>query len=670
MENNSKGKDKLIGSLAILKSQMILGQDFISTYIPFVARVLLNINTEAGIQINDVIEGFSKEYGFTIDRPAMTTLLNKCARDELIKKKKDARYEIALDKCEKVAINMHSVNMQYQKYNEIVTKLKRFYYDEYGIEMEIDEVETKLMSFFDEHSAKTIITKFDDISEDPHSSKQHQYVISKFIKKCQYDDQPTYQLIIDLAISYLFTSAIAYGGDDEQTKIDGYKDLILYLDTPFVLRVLGLNGEEMKDATKVMLDQLYEMNCRFYVFSHTFDEIVQILNDCYKWIEDVHYNAVYASDALRTFVEKKFTKADVQEYIDTLESKLKFYKIKIDEEDYYSGKYYKSQIDEEEIQKKIIQVYRESSTSFDEHSKKATIEFDSKSLSIILKLRNNVCSRTYKQAKYTLLTTNTTLAYVTRLFDEELNPSGRYHIYPCITDVFLGTTMWLGAPINRLESFSEKKLLADCMSIIEPSDELIRRLQDSITKAFEDETITEDQYYLLKSKAFSNDYVMKRTLGDELYFTDAITEEILEDIEKQIVQPYKKEIENLSGSLTRETKEKNDALKEIQAIKSAEQEKKEQEKQKEIGYEERAEGLITNISKVLVGCFVIPIATTIINIAGLITIQKKYIWICIISILILPTVDYLLVKKEGQVHKFIKNMLVKRYKMKDYKRTL
>ena len=51
MKNSNWGKDKLIGSLAILKSRMVFGNDFISTYIPFVARVLININSEKGTAV-------------------------------------------------------------------------------------------------------------------------------------------------------------------------------------------------------------------------------------------------------------------------------------------------------------------------------------------------------------------------------------------------------------------------------------------------------------------------------------------------------------------------------------------------------------------------------------------------------------------------------------------
>ena len=226
MKKSNWSNDKLIGSLAILKTRMVLGDDFISTYIPFVAHVLVKLNTDNGLSISDIIEEFGKEYGFSINRSAMTTLLNKCAKAGLIRKKKNATYDVILDKCDAVAINTHEVNLQYQKYNEVVNKLQRYYEEEYNISLNLHEVETLLMSFLNDNSAKTIITHFDNIQQEEHSSKQHNYIISKFIKKCQEQDVVTFQLITDLAVSYLFTSAIAYGEGDEKTRIDSYRDLM------------------------------------------------------------------------------------------------------------------------------------------------------------------------------------------------------------------------------------------------------------------------------------------------------------------------------------------------------------------------------------------------------------------------------------------------------------
>lgn len=670
MEKIDLGKDKLIGSLAILKANIVEGKNFISAYIPLVARVLIDNNSEDGISVQNVIDGFESEYGFSIARPAMVTILNKCAKEGIIRKRKNAVYEIVLDKCEAVAINKHDVNMQYQKYNDVVRKLSEYYKSEYNLTMDNQDIESLLMSFLDENSSKTILTKFDNILDQNHTMKQHHYIISKFIKRCQIEDVVTFQLFIDLAVSYLYTSAIAYGVDDEQTRIDAYKDLIIYMDTPFVLRVLGLNGKEIQEAAKAMLNQLYDMNCRFYIFSHTYEELCQVLKDCYKWIEDPQYNAFYASYALRTFVEKKFTKADVQEFIDTLESKLKFYKIQIDDTDYNTGKYYKSPLDEGEIEGRIVQTYREGSSFFDENTKKTTITYDAKSISNVLKLWDKKISRTYKQAKYVLLTTNITLAFVTRQFDEQMNPSIINNVYPCITDVFLGTNMWLGAPVKKMQDFSQKKLLADCMSIIEPSDALIRKLQDSIKKALEDETITEEQYYLLKTRAFSNDYVMQKTLGDEKCFSDTITEELLEDIENEIIQPYQNKIDLLSESLMNERKEKDDAISKIERINSNEVEKKKAEEIKQQEYFDRAEKIISVISNIVFGCIIIPLASTIINVSGLYKVPDILLRISIIMVLLLPFLGWLVSSKNTKIHQLTKNILIKKFKVDDYKKTL
>ncbi len=108
MESNW-GNDRLIGSLAILKSGLISGKDFISTYIPFIARILLDYNSEIGIDIHQIMEGFGKEYGFSINRQAMTSLLNKCAREGLLVKRKNATYSVNVDKCEARAIKPSAV---------------------------------------------------------------------------------------------------------------------------------------------------------------------------------------------------------------------------------------------------------------------------------------------------------------------------------------------------------------------------------------------------------------------------------------------------------------------------------------------------------------------------------------------------------------------------------
>lgn len=546
---NDSTSDKLIGSLALLKAGF-LEKDFISTYIPFVSTVLYkNSLTDDTMKIETIISSFTKEFGFTIERSPMTTLLNKCMKLNILSKCKNATFVVNKEVCSKYKIDTNRICEQEIKYSVIIQKLIGFYKEKFNINISLEDAETNLLIFLDENSCKTLIVKFNELNSKEQTKKQHQYIISSFIKDCNDNDIATYYLIRDLATAYLMSSAIAYNETDKQSAENGFKNLIIYLDTPLVLRVLGLNETSMQDAALTMMKRLSDLGSTFRIFSHNYNELSQILSDCLRWIENDKYDDFHASIALRTFVSKEFTKLELQSYIDSLIYKLKYYKITIDDEDYYAGKYYNLQIDEPEIERNIIAVYKNHSQTFNPSEKASTIDYDVKSISAIFKLWGNNISRTYSQAKYIFLTTNTTLPYITRKYLLKDNKNYSYKIYPCLTDVFLGTNIWLNAPIEKVDDFSQKKLLADCMAILQPTDQLINALQNSIEHCLIDASITQSQYYLLKAKAYENNYLMHHTLSDETNFTDKITEEILQDIEASITEPLRKEIETLQKNL-------------------------------------------------------------------------------------------------------------------------
>lgn len=378
--------------------------------------------------------------------------------------------------------------------------------------------------------------------------------------------------------------------------------------------------------------------------------------------------------ALRNFVERRFTKADIQEYIDTLEEKLKYYKIQIDDEDYYAGKYHKNQVNDKIIEEGIINIYKINSPQFNQKKKESTIAYDVKSISAILKLWGNKKARTYRQIKYVFVTTNTTLAYMTRKCLKEENTNHSYKIFPCITDVYLGTNIWLGSPVEKIEDFSQKKLLADCMTLIEPSDSLIQVLQAAIEKALADSTITQNQYHLLKQKAFTNNYVMNRTLGDETKFTDKITEELLQDIENEITNPYKEQIVFLNQSFEKATAEKNELSNQIDRRKQRDEENKRRKREINNILQEKARKRINYSINILCAGLFIPVTSFICAISSILPLSKTEKDITLlISAMVALTMGVLVTVIKTNMYN-IKNKLEKWYykklKLKEYKRKL
>lgn len=668
MEKNVS--DKLIGSLAIFKSGLV-ERDFISSYIPFVATSLLSTsNAGETVNIEHVSNHFEDLFGFCIDRAPMTTILNKCAKNGLISKRNDGTFVIDKEGCKQKAISEGKVASQKEKYEEVISRLIGFYKKQYEISISEDEAEKHFLNFLSENSAQTLIVDLKFVDEE-YTTKQHSYIISMFIRWCCNNDKHIFGLIMDLAMGYLMSSALAYDtGYDERTQEDAFCNLVIYFDTPFLLRVLGLNDEAMQEAALSMLEQLREMKALFKIFAHTYDETERILKDCLRWIEDENYDESHASMALRTFVKRSFTKADVQEYIDTLDAKLKYYGISIDENDYYVGCYYSNCVDETLIKESIIDAYKKSNFMFDLKQKESTIDCDVRSISAILKLRGKKTARTYRQARYVLLTTNTTLAFVTRHYLKDENPSDRYSVYPCITDVYLGTNIWLGAPVKKIENFSEKKLMADCMSMIQPSERLISTVQDYINKAFRDKTITSNQYYLLKRKAFDNDYLMNHTLGDETKFTDKIIEERLEEIERDIKAPLENDNRDLLASLA----ESQAANAMLDSQVTAYREREEQDEERNRKLMQLAENNVKRAVDVMIVGIGIPLLSFICGISGVLPFSRTVkAWLTVISGLLAFTFAILVLAIKYNLAK-CKDRLIRevyrRKKIREYKRSL
>lgn len=123
---NNEKSERLIGSLALMKTELI-EKDFISSYIPFVATALLELETKDDtIQIPQLLEEFSHLYGFTIDRAPMITILNKCTKNGLVEKRRNGTYTIVKDACETKAISKQAFEDSQNKYSAIILKLKLY----------------------------------------------------------------------------------------------------------------------------------------------------------------------------------------------------------------------------------------------------------------------------------------------------------------------------------------------------------------------------------------------------------------------------------------------------------------------------------------------------------------------------------------------------------------
>lgn len=541
IEMNNIGVDTLLGSLALLRIN-VLSSDYITSFVPFVATLAIKKRYDI-VDIDTICIDFQNEYGFVVPRIPMVAVLNACAKKDIIRRQNDGMYHVIHRKAHELCFSEESKEKSLL-YHKVVEDFCMFAKMEFNVDLTNEDGEEILLSFINENSSKTLILPAIDKVRPDNLSKKHFLMIAKYIKKIEKDNYDIFKIVQDISTAHIISSSLINELKNENTDIltGMYHSLVLYLDTPVILKILGLNTFEMQESYLMLIKQLKERNNVLKIFQHTFDELYDILSDCERWIENPLYKAQYASPALKTFIEKKFTAKEVGLFIEHLEDKLHEVGIEIDYTDYYAPSYNYLQIDDTIIRNEIIEFYKRNSPGFVYETKEQTIERDVKSISAIFKLRRKKTYTSYKSAKYLFITTNTSLAYISKKSTKIENPSYRYGIYPCITDVVLGTDIWISSPIEKVSTFSRKKLLADCSAAIQPTDQLISKLSDSIEKLYREQRLSYDDYYLLKSRAFKENYIVNKTLNDENVFSDRITEEILEDIKSEIQAPLQETI--------------------------------------------------------------------------------------------------------------------------------
>lgn len=116
----------------------------------------------------------------------------------------------------------------------------------------------------------------------------------------------------------------------------------------------------------------------------------------------------------------------------------------------------------------------------------------------------------------------------------ETKENGQHFTIPtCLTDVFIGTIIWLQSP-QKVENLNEKKFIADCYSFVQPSDALIKAYVTEIDKLKAEKHINQDEYFLLRTHRVSLNLLETTTMGDPEAFNGESIDEILDTIIKSI----------------------------------------------------------------------------------------------------------------------------------------
>lgn len=544
MQITQSNNSKVLTSLALMETSL-LSQDYLSTFLPFIATLALK-NDYEHVDIGVVVQDFKREFGINIPRAPMQSILSRAVNKGLVVASQDGKFvpvknEIQkfsfLSKQSESSISIHSV----------INHFISFANEYHKIAFSQDEAIDVFIGFLDEYSPKTIAGNTEEIEKEELISKRNLYLMGEFIQLVFTSDVQLFEIIRKLAMVYLVAVALTYDLSAD-TRAQEFNNLTIYLDTPIVLRLIGLQTKELEDSYKEMFESFTEtIKPTYMIFQHTLDEISGIIADCANWIDNPAYNPLYANPALLRFIEKKFSKTQIELYRTTLEDRIEDFGIEIDRTEYYNIVNRNAQIDITKLKEKLVETYLENNPSYDVTRNESSLNYDIRSVENIVKLWGTKTSRTYSALGYIFLTNNSTLAYVCRKFSSEYWWDSKNHKSPCVTDYYLGTMIWLSTPAQKVESFSKLKLLADCSAATTLSKEVMDKFLRELKRLQETKGIKDGDFLLIRQYAFEKSYLQNITMNEESAFKDDTIEQMLDDIKCDIQKPLIQIIKEKEG---------------------------------------------------------------------------------------------------------------------------
>ncbi len=558
--------NRTILSLALLKVNWSKGVDYIDCFLPLLVNTISTKEIKS-VDINNVSSLRSEilsEYGLDIPRSALITILNRA------KKRGYFNLENGLFVVNEEKINLEDntkVRSEINRaYNFVLKEIKKFISENApeGVSFSDEQVSEGLLSFLKKHDADISFGAAElSILPKVESPEKLRYLICWFVVENWKSNPIMVNYLKDISIGHALSSLILY---DEFNPFKGkLENLDVYLDTPFILSLLGINGEHRVQLSEEILSQLKAEKVNLYILQTTINEVFNNLDGCKNTLKKG--NGIAQSLSVRMCIENNIKIEDIEELIADFTNKLDKLGIKENQVPDYDD--YTLVIDEEKLFDTILESYERVNrgdkkpraiekikAQLPEHIER-TVRRDVKVLSGIYRFRKGKIPTSIKDAIAIFVTTSSSLAFASRVFEHNLIQ--RENTIPtCFTDIFLSTLIWIQNPLLA-ENVNKRRILSDCYAGLSPSEELIKQYEAELKKLKEKGRINDATYLSLRTHHVAIQMLSTKTLGDPELFSGETTAQLVNQFLDRITEEERiKRIE--AENENKELKTKNENL--------------------------------------------------------------------------------------------------------------
>ncbi len=331
--------DKLIVTYALVRYSWHEGCDHLDCFWPFALRVMPPDRMQVDLPyIRDFVKA---TYELEIPLHAVGMIMRRAEKEHYIERIPD-QYPL-LDKyslSEKGVEYIQNVEMAEQverRMNALFTDIKQFVDGKTNESILEEDISTALLSFIRKNMEPLVeffnpsIDQIKKISLSKSLRSIGNHLVS-YAEVAEREKPEHYSTLRDIVLGSVFTTVLNAQDIPKavKQKAKGLKKCTLYLDTNIVFSILGLHERPFNEAAKELLSLIKSRNFALKVFSFTTDEISRVMNH-YLTERDKYPASLVVENSIYSNLKRQgWTKADVRDFVRSIEQKLHDFGIEIE----------------------------------------------------------------------------------------------------------------------------------------------------------------------------------------------------------------------------------------------------------------------------------------------------------------------------------------------------
>ena len=502
-------------SLAILKVAIDQGQDYIDYLRPFVLQALCDSDLES-LTSSVVARHIRTHFGLEFPERTVEIVLRRFAKRRILNREHHAYQRNGVLPDPEIGAKQARARRHIAA---VVHGLREFSENSASSIDNDEQAIAAISAFLGEFGIQCLRAYLADTAI-PELGETHEadiVLVSKYIQRIQRTEPERFDSFMIVVQGHMLANALLC--PDLQNAPQSYRNVVFYLDTPLLVRRLGVAGEVKQDAVRELIALIKELGGRVAAFSHSVDELRKVLQGAADFLDRTGGRGDIVLEARK----RGTTRSDLLLLAEMIDAKLHQAGIQVLPTPEYIADF---QIDET--------VFGQALDDEVSYYNPRARHYDINSVRSIYVLRGHRVARSLEKASAVFVTSNGGFARAAWTYGQQHDSSRE--VSSVISDVTLANLAWLKTPMKP-PSVPTTQVLAFAYAALQPSSTLLAKYLREAEKLEAQGTIKERDLQLLRSSPVAYSGLMDQTLGDE----DLVTETSVTATLRHVTDEIRKE---------------------------------------------------------------------------------------------------------------------------------